>query len=141
MMPKELEPSTLEPLIPASAPASKTGIGAKAALPAIWDFEASFESAYWNSQLTAKADFAGDEVVPDRVLIRGDRAGVGQAIVDGLLHPGQSLDAFIVVEGRLTACIQECAAVAKQQDGEIADHAFLLVPRPDDRDIRPGPSP
>src|SRR5689334_11995552 len=55
MMANELEPSTLEPLIPASAPALNTGIGAKAACPTIFDFEASFESLYWNNQLTAKA--------------------------------------------------------------------------------------
>src|SRR5258706_8328629 len=55
MIANELEPSTLEPLIPADLPAASTGIGAKAACPTICDLEASFESAYWNSQLTAKA--------------------------------------------------------------------------------------
>src|SRR5512146_2779343 len=57
MMANELEPSTLEPLMPASAPALKTGMGAKAACPAMADLEASLESLYWNSQFTAKADF------------------------------------------------------------------------------------
>src|SRR5258708_38942158 len=55
MIAKELDPSTLEPLMPASAPALNTGIGAKAAWQTICDLEASFESVYWNSQLTAKA--------------------------------------------------------------------------------------
>src|ERR1700690_489134 len=54
-MAKELDPSTLEPLMPASAPALNTGMGAKAALPTICDLVASFESLYWNSQFTAKA--------------------------------------------------------------------------------------
>src|SRR5512146_1848863 len=54
-MANELEPSTLEPLMPASAPALKTGMGANAACPTICDLEASLESLYWNSQLTAKA--------------------------------------------------------------------------------------
>src|SRR5512146_2835183 len=57
MIANELEPSTLDPLTPASAPALKTGIGAKAACPTIFDFEASFESLYWNNQFTAKADW------------------------------------------------------------------------------------
>src|SRR5574341_141298 len=56
MMAKELEPSTLEPLIPASAPALNTGMGPKAACPTICDLEGSFESLYWNNQFTAKAD-------------------------------------------------------------------------------------
>src|SRR5512143_4248818 len=56
MMAKALEPSTLDPLTPASAPALNTGMGAKAALPAMADFEASFESLYWKSQFTAKAE-------------------------------------------------------------------------------------
>src|SRR5512141_252694 len=55
MMANALEPSTLEPLTPASAPALNTGIGAKAACPTIWDLLASFESLYWNNQLTANA--------------------------------------------------------------------------------------
>src|SRR5512142_1870794 len=55
MTANELEPSTLEPLTPASAPALNTGMGAKAAWPTICDLEASFESLYWHSQLTAKA--------------------------------------------------------------------------------------
>src|SRR5208337_414351 len=55
MIAKELEPSTLELLIPAALPAAKTGIGAKAALPTICDLVASFESLYWNSQFTANA--------------------------------------------------------------------------------------
>src|SRR5215208_8456630 len=57
MMAKELDPSTLEPLTPASAPALNTGIGAKAACPAICDLVGSFESLYWNSQFTANTDF------------------------------------------------------------------------------------
>src|SRR5512141_2919965 len=55
MMANALEPSTLEPLTPASAPALNTGMGANAALPTICDLDASFESLYWNSQFTAKA--------------------------------------------------------------------------------------
>src|SRR5512140_2411037 len=55
MRAKELEPSTLEPLTPASAPFWKTGIGANAALPTICDLVESLESAYCDSQLTAKA--------------------------------------------------------------------------------------
>jgi len=55
MIPKGLEPSTLELWMPAAAPAAKTGMGAKPALPTICDLAASSESEYWNSQLTAKA--------------------------------------------------------------------------------------
>src|SRR5512135_3850283 len=55
MRPKLLEPSTLEPLTPAAAPAAKTGMGEKAACPTTWDMEALFESENWYIQFTAKA--------------------------------------------------------------------------------------
>src|SRR5512138_4036677 len=55
IMANALEPSTLDPFTPASAPFWKTGMGAKAACPTICDLLASLESLYWNSQFTAKA--------------------------------------------------------------------------------------
>ncbi len=127
-MANELEPSTLEPLMPAAAPAAKTGMGAKAAWPTICDLVASFESAVLEQPVHRKGRFAGQEVGFHRVLIRRDRAWVAQAIIDGLLHPGQDLNALLVIEDGLAAGIQEGAAVPEEQHGEITDHAFLLIP-------------
>src|SRR5512136_910701 len=75
MMPNELEPSTLAPLTPAFAPASNTGIGANATLPGICDLVASFESAYWNNQFTAKADLPARKF--DATAISSDETALG----------------------------------------------------------------
>ena len=107
MMANELEPSTLDPLTPASAPALKTGIGAKAACPAIFDFEASLESLYWNNQFTAKADWPAIKLSRTAFSSEETELGLRQAIIDRLLHPGEGLNTFIIIESRFATCIRK----------------------------------
>ena len=46
---------------------------------------------------------------------------------------GAVTGAILVLSLRQGRGIQEGPAVPEEQNGEIADHAFLLIPRPDDR--------
>src|SRR5512143_2298760 len=88
MMANELDPSTLEPVTPAFAPASNTGLGATATLPGIWDLVASVESAYWKRQFTANADLPARKL--DSTAISSDETALG------LLRPS-SMVCFIQV--------------------------------------------
>ena len=135
MMAKELEPSTLAPLIACIRTGLEYRHRRESRLADDLRLGGVVRIAVLEQPVDRKGALARQEIGFDRIFVGRHRARVGQAIVDGLLHPGQDLNALVIVEDRLAAGIQERSAVAEQQHGEVADDAFLLIPRPDDREF------
>ncbi len=136
MTANELEPSTLEPLIPGSCTSREDRHGGERSLTDDLGFGGIIRIGVLEQPVHRKGRFASQEVGLDCILVGRHRARVAESQSSRVCFiQVKHLHTLVVVEGRLAAGIQEGATIPKEQGSEITDYAFLLVPRPDDREF------